>query len=48
MPRKIIPENLNFFSDGVFAVPITILVLELHLPARPAFEGIAGAFVQQA
>src|SRR6202000_661235 len=33
-PRRT-PERLNAFSDGVFAVLITVLVLELRPPEQP-------------
>jgi uncharacterized membrane protein len=34
------PERLNAFSDGVFAVLITVLVLELRPPATPSFAAL--------
>jgi uncharacterized membrane protein len=33
--RKATPERLSALSDGVFAVLITVLVLELRPPAQP-------------
>jgi uncharacterized membrane protein len=34
------PERVSAFSDGVFAVLITVLVLELHPPSVPTYEGL--------
>jgi uncharacterized membrane protein len=38
--RSITPERLATFSDGVFAVIITIMVLQLRLPAHPTFAAL--------
>jgi uncharacterized membrane protein len=40
MLRKATPERLGAFSDGVFAVLITVLVLEFRPPAHPTFAAL--------
>src|SRR6185437_1014535 len=40
MFRKATPERLSAFSDGVFAVLITVLVLELRPPEEPSFRAL--------
>lgn len=38
--RSATPERLNAFSDGVFAVLITVLVLDLRPPGEPTFGAL--------
>ena len=40
MLGKATPERLSTFSDGVFAVLITVLVLDLHPPKTPSFKAL--------
>jgi uncharacterized membrane protein len=39
-PHKATPERLSAFSDGVFAVLITVLVLGLSPPETPTFRAL--------
>ena len=34
------PDRLNAFTDGVIAIIITIMVLEIRLPDEPTFAGV--------
>ena len=40
MLHKATPQRLSAFSDGVFAVLITVLVLDLRPPATPTFKAL--------
>jgi uncharacterized membrane protein len=39
-PEHYAPERINAFSDGVFAIIITIMVLELKQPSRPTLGAL--------
>ena len=40
MPPKATSERVSAFSDGVFAILITVLVLELRPPEQPTFKAL--------
>src|ERR1700704_576974 len=40
VPHRPTPERLSAFSDGVFAVLITVLVLDLRQPEQPTFKAL--------
>jgi uncharacterized membrane protein len=39
-PHKATSERVSALSDGIFAVLITVLVLELHAPESPNFQAL--------
>lgn len=42
MHDRATPERLNAFCDAIFAVLITVLVLELRPPEIPTFRALLG------
>ena len=45
--EAVTPDRMNAFSDGVFAVIITILVLELRPPKEANFGALFGAMADR-
>ncbi len=41
MPAEATTERVNFFSDGIFAIIITIMILELKRPSSPTLAALA-------
>ena len=48
VPPKATPERVSAFSDGVFAILITVLVLELRPPEQPTFKALRAALAHMA
>lgn len=40
MDREFTPERINAFSDGVFAIIITVMILQLKRPLAPTFGAL--------
>ncbi len=40
MVHESTPERINAFSDGVFAIIITIMILKLKRPSNPTFGAL--------
>jgi uncharacterized membrane protein len=45
--ETVTPDRMNAFSDGVFAVIITILVLELRPPEGGELRSVVGAMADR-